>query len=139
MDTSIFPDKSKKPGPEDLETALGKSYTFWKQVQDLVYVKYPTATSEWNFPGQKYGWSFRVKDKKRVIIYLLPRDKKLFVAMVFGQKAFEKILESNIPEEIKHALQTARVYAEGRGIRMEVKNRGQLKVIARLIDIKLAY
>ena len=139
MDASIFLDKTKKPTQKDLKVALGKSYSYWKSIYDLVYLKYPNALSEWNFPGQKYGWSVRIKDKKRVILYLLPRDKKLLVAFVFGQKAFEKIIDSNISEEIKLELQSAKVYAEGRGIRIEVKNRIILKDISNLIDIKLAH
>jgi|SRR5688572_6729735 len=139
MDASIFLDKTKRPSQEDLIIALGKSFSYWKSIYDLVYLKYPDASSEWNFPGQKYGWSFRIKDKKRTIIYLLPGDKKLLVAFVFGQRAFEKIIDSKISEEIKLELQSAKVYAEGRGIRIEVKNRMILKDISKLIDIKLAH
>lgn len=139
MDTSIFIEKTNKPEQKDLITALGKTYNLWQDIVNLVYLKYPGAVSEWNFPGQKYGWSFKIKDKKRAIIYLLPRDKRFLVAFNFGQKAFEKIMDSNISEEIKHSLESAKVYVEGRGIRIEVKNRKSLKDISQLIDIKLAY
>lgn len=139
MDTSIFTDKAKTPNEKDLVAALGKSYQLWQDIVNEVYHKYPNAESEWNFPGQKYGWSFKIKDKKRAIIYLLPRDKHFMVAFNFGQKAFEKIMESNISEEIKHSLESAKVYAEGRGIRIEVKNQKPLKDISELIDIKLNY
>ena len=139
MDTSIFIEKTNKPEQKDLITALGKTYNLWQDIVNLVYLKYPGAVSDWNFPGQKYGWSFKIKDKKRAIIYLLPRDKRFLVAFNFGQKAFEKIMDSNISEEIKHSLESANVYVEGRGIRIEVKNRKSLKDISQLIDIKLAY
>jgi len=139
MDISIFIDKTNKPEQKDLITALAKTYNLWQDIINLVYLKYPNAVSDWNFPGQKYGWSFKIKDKKRAIIYLLPRDKRFMVAFNFGQKAFEKIMDSNISEEIKHSLESAKVYAEGRGIRIEVKNQKPLKDISRLIDIKLAF
>ena len=139
MDINIFIDKKNKPEQKDLITALGKSYDLWQDIINLVYLKYPNAVSEWNFPGQKYGWSFKIKDKKRAIIYLLPGDKRFMVAFNFGQKAFEKIMDSNISEEIKHSLESAKVYAEGRGIRIEVKNQKPLKDISQLVDIKLAF
>ena len=139
MDTSIFIDKTTKPGEKDLVTALGQTYRLWQDIVTLVYLKYPKAVSEWNFPGQKYGWSLKIKDKKRAIIYLLPRDKRFMVAFNFGQKAFEKIMDSNVSQEIKHSLESAKVYAEGRGIRIEVKNQKLLKDIGQLIDIKLAF
>ncbi len=139
MDISIFTDKSNEPEAKDLKAALGKTYDLWQQIIDLVYLKYPNAVSDWNFPGQKYGWSLKVKDKKRAIIYLLPRDKYFMVAFNFGKKAYEKIKESKISEEIKRSLDSARVYAEGRGIRIEVKNQKPLKDIGQLVDFKLAF
>lgn len=139
MDTSIYIDKTNKPEQKDLITALGKTYNLWQDIINLVYLKYPNAVSEWNFPGQKYGWNFKIKDKKRAIIYLLPREKRFLVAFNFGQKAFEKIMGSNISEEIKQSLESAKVYAEGRGIRIEVKNQKPLKDISQLIDIKLTF
>lgn len=138
MDTSIFTDKTKTPNEKDLVAALGKTYQQWQHIVNEVYPKYPNAVSEWKYPGQKYGWSFKIKDKKRAIIYLLPRDKYFMVAFNFGQKAFEKIMESNISNEIKNSLESARVYVEGRGIRIEVKNQKPLKDVSQLIDIKLA-
>lgn len=138
MDISVFTDRSTKPDQKDLITALGKTYNLWQDIINLVYLKYPNAVSEWNFPGQKYGWSLKIKDKKRAIIYLLPREKQFMVAFNFGQKDFEKIMDSKISEQIKHGLESAKVYAEGRGIRIEVKNQKPLKDISHLIDIKLA-
>jgi len=54
------------------------------KIRDRVYEKYPEGFEEWNFPGKKYGWSFRIKDKKRAIVYLLPGDDAFMVAFVFG-------------------------------------------------------
>lgn len=98
----------------------------------------PPPKEEWNFPGEKYGWSFRIKDKKRAIIYRLPRDHFLKVAFVFGQKACDIIFQRGVPEAIKSDLRSAKAYAEGRGIRIDVKSKKQLKDIHFLIDTKLA-
>ena len=107
-------------------------------IQDYVHLKYPNAIDEWNYPGEKYGWSFRIKDKKRAILYLLPRDKFFKVSFVFGQKANDMILKSRISNTIKSELEAARVYGEGRGIWLEVKDELLLPDIKELIDIKLA-
>jgi Protein of unknown function (DUF3788) len=138
LNTDIFWDKTKKPDQKGLMNALAKSYYLWQDILKMVYFKYPNAESEWNFPGQKYGWSYRMKDKKRAILYLLPGDKEFRVAFVFGQKAYEKIMNSNISKQIKLDLESAKIYAEGRGIRIVVKNKKILKDISQLIDIKLA-
>lgn len=138
MDMSIFPDKTLQPTEQDLETALGSTFDFWKSVRDYVFHAYPEANEEWNYPGRKYGWSFRIKDKKRAIIYLLPRDGYFNTAFVFGQKAFDQIMDSSIRESIKTDLQKARKYAEGRGVRIEVRDASVLPDIRQLVEIKLA-
>lgn len=139
MEHSIFMDKAILPSDEDLREALGDKYKLWMEIRDAVYRKYPSGREEWNFPGKKYGWSFRIKDKKRAIMYFLPRKEKFLVAFVFGNKAYESILKSEVSEDIKKGLGEARVYAEGRGIRIPVPDRSALEDIFRLIDFKLAF
>lgn len=74
MGISIFACKTSLPTVEDLKLALYDKFDLWMNIRDFVFEKYLKAIEEWNFPGQKYGWSFRIKDKRRAIIYLLPRD-----------------------------------------------------------------
>ena len=138
MDLNIFTDKLKKPEDADLKASMDSLYALWVELRNYVFENYPKAFEEWNYPGLKYGWSFRIKDKKRAILYFLPRDKYFKVAFVFGQKATEVIMGSAISADIKKELMLARVYAEGRGIRIDVKETINIKDIKKLIDIKLA-
>ena len=138
METSIFPDKAKKPDEQILMAALGHQIELWNKLREFVLDKYPMAIEEWNYPGKKYGWSFRMKDKKRAIIYLLPQQGCFKAAFVFGQKAVDQVLQSEISKDIKTELQQARVYAEGRGIRIEVKDESIIPDLKRLVEIKLA-
>jgi len=133
---SIFTDKSSKPNETELRSALGRTFNIWKHFVIFTKEQYPQVIEEWNFSSDKFGWSFRLKDKKRVFIYLLPRDKFFKVAFVFGQKATDKILESSISETIKSEISSAKVYAEGRGIRIEVKDKTIVSDIEKLIVIK---
>ncbi len=125
------------PTEESLKTALGDSYEIWKNLEKFALEKYPNLKAAWHFSGEKFGWSFRIKDSKRVILYLLPRENFFKTALVFGQKATEKILESTISEEIKTELKAAKVYAEGRGIRIEVRDNTPFLDILELIKIKV--
>ncbi|OFY34771.1 MAG: hypothetical protein A2275_09945 [Bacteroidetes bacterium RIFOXYA12_FULL_35_11] len=133
---SIFTDKKKTPGAEDLKAAIGDTFDIWKIISDFTFKIKPTAKDSWHFSGNKYGWSFRISDKKRVLIYLLPRDKFFKIAFVFGQKATNKIIESNIAEILKQELLNAKVYAEGRGIRIDIKDKVLLNDLFKLIEIK---
>jgi hypothetical protein len=136
--SSIFIEKEIIPTESALKEILGEKYKLWQAIRVYTVEKYTAAIQEWNFPGKKYGWSFRIKDKKRAIVYLLPRDGYFTVAFVFGQKAMGHVLQSSVSQEIKMELENAIPYAEGRGIRIEVKNASVLSDIKQLIDIKIA-
>jgi len=133
---SIFTDKDKQPDNDDLKEALGETWPFWQEIRNYVLSEYPAGYEEWSFSS--YGWNFRIKDKKRAIIYLLPRDKFFKAAFVFGQKATDTIMNSQVEDSIKTELSSARVYAEGRGIRIDIMDNSLIGSIKELIDIKLA-
>jgi hypothetical protein len=138
MDISIFTEKTIQPDHNDLKKALGDHYRNWCTIRDYVLEQYPGGIEEWNFPGIKYGWSFRIKDKKRAIIYLLPRDGYFKAAFVFGAKAFEQVMQSSVSDDIKTELAAAKPYAEGRGIRIDLRDEEMVRDIKTLVQIKLS-
>jgi len=133
MDISIFTDKKIMPVDDDLHIPLGNMYEMWQQITGYVHLKYPAAIDIW------YGWSFRIKDKKRVIVYLLPRDRFFKVVMIFGQKATDAVMNSQVAEALKSELASAKVYVEGRCIRIDILNETILSDLKTLIDIKISH
>jgi hypothetical protein len=109
----------------------------WQGLKEYVYQQYPAAIEEWKCFSEKYGWGFRLKDKKRAIIYLGPRENYFKASLVFGQKAFEQVMSSSVSQEVKDNLSSAKKYAEGRGVSVEVRNKKIVSDIKLLIDIKL--
>lgn len=135
---SSFTNKTKEPTEAELKLTLGATHTYWKHLHDFTIQSFPKAQAAWHYSGDTYGWSFRISDKKRVLVYLLPREAFFKVAMVFGQKASDEILQSKISEVIKNELRLAKAYAEGRGIRLDIKNKSLVTDITSLIQIKIA-
>jgi hypothetical protein len=138
MPEIIFTDKSKSPTTAELRSVLGKSFPLWNSLIEHTIKTKKEAEAVWNFSGPKYGWSLRIKEKKRIIIYLLPREGFFKISFVFGDKASKDALNYVISDNIKKIISTARVYAEGRGFRIDIDNPGIIKDVRRLIDIKLA-
>jgi hypothetical protein len=134
---SIFMDKSIKPTNQDLMDKLGPTFSLWSDLKKYLNETLKDPSEEWNFPGKKYGWSFRMKSKKRNIIYFLPRERFFKVALVFGQKATDIVMKSNVNQTIKTELQNAKVYAEGRGIRIDIRSENIFEDIKTLIRIKV--
>lgn len=135
---SIFTDRRREPDEAELANGIGnESLARWKELENFVTLTSKDSSPEWSFSGDKYGWSFRIKDKKRAIIYLLPRDGFFKAAFVFGDRACEYIFQSNISSQIRQELQEARKYTEGRGIRISVIDDKVMDDIKELIKIKV--
>lgn len=135
---SVFTDKTHEPTLADLAQALGNTFELWQELAAFTKKANPDAFDEWKMTSEKFGWGFRINDKKRVIVYLLPRDGFFKAAFVFGQKAMDEICASNISEQLVNELKAAKVYAEGRGIRIDVTDNSTMNDLKKLIEIKVA-
>jgi hypothetical protein len=135
---SIFMDRGQMPAETDLASALGDTFDLWRELVGFTRALRPDVREEWNFAGAKYGWSFRIRDGKRVLLYLLPRDKFFRAAFVFGQKAFDAILATDISGDIQAEIKNAKAYAEGRGIRIAVQDHAVLEDLKKLIAVKIS-
>jgi hypothetical protein len=133
---SIFTNEALVPSEKDVMDALGTCFSVWNTVAAFTHTSYPGATASWKYGGEKSGWSYRISDSKRVLVYLLPRSGFFKVAMVFGSNAYEQVIASDINSPIKEELEAARPYAEGRGIRIDVTDDAILDDIKKLIRIK---
>ena len=111
---SAFADKTITPHDHSLEKVLGSTFPCWKSIVEFTLASCAATTEEWKFTGEKSGWSFRISDNKRVLVYMMPFEQSFQLSMVFGPKAFEKIIGSDISQDIITELKHARVYAEGR-------------------------
>ena len=139
MALSIFEEKTHVPEPLEVKHILGDSYEWWREIRDYVYLRYPEAKEKWSFPGKKYGWSYSLKDRKRAIIYFIPAAGYFKIGMVYGKPGIEDALSSDISEQIKGLILSAKSYAEGTGFRVDIKDSSLVDDIKTLINIKLAH
>jgi hypothetical protein len=138
MDTSVFPDKSKKPDTRRLNKALGESAPYWKAIQAYIIKKHGEALEEWKYYGPKAGWVLKVLLKRRNLFFLTPLKDYFRITFVFGDKAASAVEKSNLRAAVKKDLRDARRYVEGRALRIEVKRQKDVASITKLIDIKIA-
>jgi hypothetical protein len=139
MALSIFEDKNVVPTNEDLSRVLAGAFSLWHAIKEFVSDSFPDVIEEWKHSGKNYGWGFRLRDKKRAIIYLTPSDGFFLFSMVLGEKATREAMSSKISKEIKEFIEAAPVYAEGRGFRIEVKDGTFIEDLKKLILIKLTH
>jgi hypothetical protein len=139
MPHSIFLDPTYCPTDIQLTEALGENYRFWETVRDGALKSGKVETEGWHFGGENFGWSYRISDKKRVLIYLLPRDGFFKVAFVFGEKAIEEVKKSAINSNLIEELIAAKKYAEGKGIRFSVSTKDETLDALEFLRVKLEF
>ena len=135
--TILFLNKLKKPDDEMLRSALGSTYKYWEEIRNALNEQYGMINPEWKYYGAKSGWTLKMMLKKRNLFFLKPYDNYFRIAFVFGDKAVKAIEESNLPAAVIEEVKSARKYAEGRGLRVEMKKKTQIKHIIKLTSIKV--
>lgn len=137
MALSVFPDKGFLPSPDELRNALEDSHSWWVRLIELLTQDHGPMQEEWNFAGAKYGWSFRLRARKRVVVYLIPQSGHFLVGMVLGERAVACLRAMQLPPELVALVEAAPVYAEGRGLRFPVQSVERLPWVLVLARAKM--
>ena len=138
MALSAFDDKSSTPRSSELKETLGRSSSLWDQLRDHLASEYKPLAEKWMFSGEKWGWSLQLKRKKRTILYMTPCKKHFLAGFALGEKAVKAAHESDLTDSVLTLIDSARKYAEGRGVRIEVRTKKNLESTQKLAAIKMA-
>jgi hypothetical protein len=130
--------KPATPTATALARALGPTQPLWDELVAHLEATYAPITPEWKASRTSPLGFLRLIRKKRTILYLLPRDGYFLTAFVFGEKATAAVRASDVPAAVVTALNEARVYAEGRGIRLETRTPQDVATMKKLAAIKMA-
>jgi len=137
MAASVFEDKATMPDDKMLAKALGKSNRLWQEIKKHLKAEYGELIEEWKFYGRKSGWVLKTLRKKRNLFFFIPLEGSFQVSFVFGEKAVVAVQKSGLPQELITELKNARKYAEGRGLRIDVKNSADVEHVKKLVEIKV--
>jgi hypothetical protein len=137
MNDNAFIEKKKKPDASMIEEALGESYALLKQFFDQLNQEYNFLNDEWKFYGSKYGWSQKVYLKKRNLFFFSAAKDYFTIAFVFGDRGVQAVEKSDLPPVLINELVNANKYAEGRGLKIPVKNISDVEIVLKLVKIKV--
>ena len=138
MALSVFDDKARRPTEEDLARALKGSFVFWNDLKERIASRFTPLTFEWGFTSKSTGWGLRLKHKDRIILYMTPCAGHFLASFALGEKAVQAAHKSNLPNSILTIIDSAKKYAEGRGIRLEVSSARDVRNIEKLAAIKMS-
>ena len=134
---NAFVGKETAPTAEEVAAALGANADVWNELVDWL-AEEKIAEPEWKSSGKKYGWSVRLKHKKRNIIYLGPCAGCFRVAFVLGDRAVAAARQVDLSKSTLKLLDEAPHYPEGTGLRLMVKAAKDLAAIKKLALTNLA-
>lgn len=135
---SYFEDKARPPNEHRLKDALGSTYPVWRDLERHLGQLYGDIEQEWRYYGKNYGWTLKVRRKKRALFYLVPQKDHFELGFTFGDKAVAAAEGSDLPSRMLAELRSARRYVEGRGLRVNVPSARALKSVKTLVAITLA-
>jgi hypothetical protein len=139
MKPNAFIGKPKPPTGAELTAALGQARPLWDRLLAGLADEHNLTVQEWNSYSPKAGWSLRLKLKERNIVYLTPCQGCFRVSFVLGDKAVAAARQSNLPAGVIKTINEAKRYAEGTGIRLEMKKPKDIEIVKQLATIKLAH
>ena len=138
MTLSAFDDESNPPQDADLAATLGGTFVFWNELKKLIASRFAPLSIEWGFSSKKTGWGLRLKREKRTILYMTPCEGYFLASFALGEKAVKVARESDLPVSVLEVIDSARKYAEGRGVRLEVRSAEDVRNVEKLAVIKMA-
>lgn len=137
--TNAFKGKENRPTDAEIADALGPTLNLWNEFIEWMADKEGVAGQEWKgIVVKKYGWSLRLKQKKRNIVYLGPGEGCFMASFVLSDKAVKIAKQTNLPKAVAEVIAAAPRYPEGNGVRLVVKCAADLRPIQKIAAIKLA-
>jgi len=134
---SILTDKSHVPDDRALKAALGPAFNLWTGIRTSIDAAHGPLTPEWKHYGAKSGWTLKLLRGKRNLFFMFPGKGFFTVAFLFGDRAVDAVGASDLPKSLIEELKGARRYAEGRGLRLDVRNKSAAGRVLKLVDIKM--
>lgn len=139
MDTNPFLDKSLAPDETALHAALGKSAARWMKLTTRLARELGPLDAKWTYSGASYGWSLKLAQRKRAVVYLLPRTGGFLAAFALGEKACAAASAAELPGELRDLIDAAPRYVEGRAVRFPVRTERDVESVCTLAALKLAH
>ncbi len=135
---NAFAGKTNKPADPEIAAALGASKKLWDAlVKDLLAEH--ALTQEWKSSSKKLGWSLRLKNGERNIVYLAPMKGCFMASFALGEKSMKAARNSGLPASVLEIISAAKRYAEGTALRIEVYTSEDAAAVKKLVACKVKH
>ncbi len=138
MPPSAFLDRDAPPSKTALAKTLGNADGLWEELLNQLSANFAPVLQAWSWSGKSHGWILRLRRRERTILYLVPGPGYFTVSFALGEKACRAAETAGLPAPVLDLIRNAPRYAEGRGVRIEVRRKMDLAIVRELASIKTA-
>jgi hypothetical protein len=132
---SVFHDGARLPGDDALRHVLGGVHTTWGELLGSLAKQIGPMSEIWKLTGGA-GWGLRVVQRDRVILYMTPQPRQFVVSFALGERAVAAARKAELSTGVLEAIEAAPRFAEGRGVRITVRDNRDVEPLTRLARIK---
>lgn len=122
----------EKPTQAEIDEILGDGVT----LLETFLSRNPELRPEWKYYGPKNGWSLKVFRKKRNMCFVGREPGALAIGFVLGERAYDRLLTSEMRPSLRKEVEGAQRFPEGRGIRLVLREDSDLDDAQLLLEIK---
>ena len=139
MALSYFDDKASPPSNAELRVALGAAGDLWQELIGRITRRFSPLDQTWGFSSKSTGWGLRLKHRERTVMYMTPCRGYFLASFALGEKAVKLARASDLPRAALEVIDSAPRYAEGRGVRFEVRDAHDLSSVETIAALKMAH
>ena len=126
--------KPTAPTRSEIDAVIGDG----SALLEAFLARNPELRPEWKYYGAKYGWGLKLFLKKRNMCFVGHEPGGLALSFIYGERAFERLIGSDLPAEVREVAESAKRYPEGRGVRLVLRDASDLDAAQLLLEVKRA-
>jgi len=138
MSPSAFLDRDSPPSEGSLQAVLGDGNGLWAQLRASLSSELTPLQEKWSYSGKSHGWILQLRHKGRTVLYMVPCPGYFVASFALSESACLATRRSGLPRHVLEIVQHAAKYPEGRGVRVEVRDKKDLTYVVQLASIKMA-
>ncbi len=131
MNDRPFINKSIKPDDKAIQSALKKTYSYYKKIMLLA----ESYSHEWSF-SKSSGWMLKIYNKNKALFYFIPLTDSFKISMAIRENEREAFLNDSELEALQDRIFSAKKYSEGYALQFDISNKKDFHPLELLI-IKL--
>lgn len=137
MEPIALTDPAITPDNDLVFSMIGDKSRYWQQIMEHLYGHHKNISEVWRFYNDGKSWLFRTLQKKNTIFWVAVLKETFRVGFYFGDKAEPMLIQSDLPDSIKHEFMNAKRYNTIRPISVTISDSSDVDNVIKLIELKL--